>query len=576
MSCSQGAVGSVDGEPGEGRVLPAARGKLWFVGGLVLALYAWPLLFAGLLHQEGPLIRTLTGDSYHYLAIARKALLAGFYTYDGLTVTNGFHPLWQYTLRGLYQVLGLASHQQQALAATIAALAFSGLGFALTAAAIARATGRPALGLLAIPGIYYLVAGVHVRNLSAWAMLDGMESALSALCAATLLFALSARLQRSGPCAFDLVRASIVAGAVAPLIVLARLDDIFLVVALTGAFLLAPDTRARRLAAVAWLTAPTAVVVLAYLAYNRLTAGAAMPLSGGTKAGLVLPLNAYLSAAIHFPPLMDLKAAATGRPSDGAEIFANSFRFVEMLYPALLAVLAGFWFWSRRHREGPATVVYLGFCGYIVLKVFYNFAFVHPWHQSAWYYAVEALLITFLGARVAAHAWNALEDRLTRGALACGYLLLVLLCSSQYYASIVYAGQPEVAHIWQRKDEIRAGLVRAGVHGIVNVDDGISAFLLDLPNVHGFAFATDVAAQRAHRAGKLLSLAESRNIDAIAGFRYLVSDDPPTTDAEIRKFLLAGVASDGIRSEVDLYSFSLAYFARGARMPFFRFERRRP
>ncbi len=43
--------------------------KVWLVAALVGLSAAWPLLYAALNGRPAILIRTLTGNSYHYLAI---------------------------------------------------------------------------------------------------------------------------------------------------------------------------------------------------------------------------------------------------------------------------------------------------------------------------------------------------------------------------------------------------------------------------------------------------------------------------------------------------------------------------
>ena len=108
---------------------------------------------------------------------------------------------------------------------------------------------------------------------------------------------------------------------------------------------------------------------------------------------------------------------------------------------------------------------------------------------------------------------------------------------------------------------------------LVNVDDGITAFLLDFPNMHGFAFATDVEAQRAYRTGRMLSLAYSRGINTVAGLGYLSTDHAPQSDADIRKFLGNNILSAQImNSEMDQFEFSLAYYDPVLKMPFISFR----
>jgi hypothetical protein len=119
-------------------------------------LFAWPALFAVLRYGPEIILRLPAGDSYHYLAIARKAQLAHIYTYDGVHVTNGFHPLWEYAIRGMFSVLNLQTHEAQAIAVMLAALIASTAGIILAAVAVIRLTNRYFLALLLVPGLFYL------------------------------------------------------------------------------------------------------------------------------------------------------------------------------------------------------------------------------------------------------------------------------------------------------------------------------------------------------------------------------------------------------------------------------------
>ena len=160
-----------------------------------------------------------------------------------------------------------------------------------------------------------------------------------------------------------------------------------------------------------------------------------------------------------------------------------------------------------------------------------------------------------------------------RGALTI-YLLLMLLSGSQLYASLVFSPTSVEDQFWARKDDIRNQLQAHGTTGLINVDDGISAFLLDLPNMHGFDFATDVEAQKAHRQGNMLSLATTRGINAIAGFSYMFTNTPPQTDATICEYLSHTLAWDTMHAEADRFPFALAYNDPVLKMPYFTFTPR--
>jgi hypothetical protein len=550
--------------------------KVWLVATLAGLSVAWPLVFAVLLHGPKIMIRSLTGDSYHYLAIARKATVSHIYTYDGVHVTNGFHPLWQYAIRGVFTTLHLQSHESQAIAVSLMALIATTAGIVLASAAVVRLTNQYFLGLLLVPGLYYVAVGVHVRNLWIWSALDGMESALSVLFGGVFFYVLSQHIGINAKRVFEHVTAYRALGLVLPFLILSRLDDVFILPAFLIALLLFETSRRKRISAGVWIAGPSTVTVLCYMIYNKLTVGAAMPLSGGTKSGFVGFVTAYLTAAIHFPPVLDLKGFLTKTAADGPVVFSNSFRFVEVIYPLLVAGFGAFAIWKYRRKQ-PEYSVLFAICLYIIFKMGYNFLNVHPWHQADWYYAFAILSLSVLGAMALRQPWISLSKFPTaKNGIVCVYVLLMMLTASQYYAAIVYQSPKEPTNqFWERRDEIRKELLAHNVRGVINVDDGITAFLLDVPNMHGFAFATDVEAQQAHRQGRMLSLAYSRGINTITGFEYMRVDTPPQSQANIQDYLRKSLAAEIMRAEMDQFDFSLAYYDPVLKMPFISFTPRK-
>jgi hypothetical protein len=564
---------------GEARIVsstetPKPELKVWLMAISVGLLFAWAPLCAMLIEGPAVIIRLLTGDSYHYLAIARKAQLSHIYTYDGVHVTNGFHPMWEYFLRGMFSVLNLQTPQGQAIAAMTAALIAATLGIILASAAVIRLTNRYLLALLLVPGLFYLLIGVHTRTLAMWSALDGMESGFSLLFGGLFFYVLSFYIGSSSRKSYDQISACRATGLVLPLVIFSRLDDFFIIPALFVALVFFEKSMRKRIIAGIWIAGPSAIVILCYLIYNKITVGAAMPLSGGTKSGFVGFLSAYLTAVIHFPPILDLKNLLTGKASNGPEIFANSFRLVEVVYPTLLAGFGAWAIWTYRRRQSEFAILF-GICLYIIFKMSYNFLDVHPWHQAEWYYAFIGLSLSVLGAMALHAPWKSLDTiPIARYGIVTIYIMVLMLSAAQCYANLVYHSPDDVEdQFWKRHEEIRSQLVAHGVRGIVNVDDGITAFLLDLPSMHGFAFATDVEAQRAYRTGSMLSLAYLRGINTIAGLGYMSSDHPLQSDTDIRHYLKGNpLSAEIVRSDVDKFDFSLAYYDPVLKMPFISFK----
>jgi hypothetical protein len=568
---------------GEGRVANSTErlkpeSKAWLVAISVGLLFAWAPLWAMLRDGPAVIIRQLTGDSYHYLTIARKAQLSHIYTYDGVHVTNGFHPLWEYFLRAMFYVLNLQTHDAQAIGAMTAALIATTLGIILASKAVIRLTNRYFLALLLVPGLFYMVIGVHVRTLSMWSALDGMESAFSLLFGGLFFYVLSLYTGSSTNKPYDQVSACRALGLVLPFVILSRLDDFFTLPAFLLALFFFETSVRKRVISGIWIAGPSTLAILCYLIYNKITAGAGMPLSGATKSGFVGFVSAYLTAAIHFPAILDLKTLLSKKAANAPDIFANSFRLVEVVYPALAAGFGAWAIWTYRRRQS-VSAIWFGICLYIIFKMSYNFLFVHPWHQAEWYYIFIALCLSVLGIVALQEPWKRLDAiPIAKYGIVSMYVMLLMLSASQLYVNLVFQSPDDVAaQFWKRHDAIRSQLTAHGVSGIVNVDDGITAFLLDFPSMHGFAFATDVEAQRAYRTGRMLSLAYSRGINTIAGLGYLSADHAPQSDADIRKFLSNNALSAQImNSEMDQFEFSLAYYDPVLKMPFISFKPKSP
>jgi hypothetical protein len=546
---------------------------VWFVALLTGLAFAWPLLYAAAAHGPEIIIRSIGGDTYHYLAIARKALESHIYTYDGVHVTNGFHPLWEYTIRGVFSLLHLQTHESQAITLMLMSLSASTVGIVLAAVAIIRFTNRYFLALLLVPGLFYLAFGVHVSSNWIWWVLDGMESSFSLLFGSIFFFVLSFYMGVASGKKFDLLPACRALGLVLPFLILSRLDDVFIIPAFLIAILLTDKAMREKVAAGSWIAVPSACCILCYLVYNKITAGAAMPLSGGTKAGFVGFVSAYLTVATHFPPIFDLKTLITKIPIDGQLVYSNAYRQIEVFYPIVIACFGALAVWKYK-RNQPEFPVLFALCLYIPFKMGYNFLEVDLWNQDVWYFQFPLLILSVLGALSLQKAW-ALLDRvpIAKYGIVTLYVMVMMLSASQYYASIAYRSPDNITiQFWNRKDEIRRQLIDHGVTGILNFDDGVTVFLLDLPSMHGFAFATDVAAQRAFRDGHMLSLASSRGINTLAGIGYLSTDKAPSTQADIQKFISHRLIAKVIRGDVNNFDFSLAYYDPALKMAFISFR----
>ena len=232
--------------------------------GLSLAALAAPLR-----PDEALIFPPFTEDGYYSLSIARAIAAGHGPALEGSGLTNGFQPLVTFLQAGAFLLTG------SDLAALRLVAAFGWLTFVASAmllgrvaAAAGTATGRGRPGLLA--GVLALAA------LPLWLdHFNGLETGLL-----LLLILLAWRLWQAG--APGRWPGLALCGALLGLIVLARVDAVFLVIALAGIEAIAAwrDGPIRALGRAALLGGVAFLVSLPWWAFNLLAFGSPMPISG--------------------------------------------------------------------------------------------------------------------------------------------------------------------------------------------------------------------------------------------------------------------------------------------------------
>ena len=226
---------------------------------LVVAPFALSLATAG----ERTLFGVLAPDAMYYLAIAKNAARGFFLSFNQETLTNGFQPLWQYLLALAAWLLrpGPAALLWGTFWTCLALVAL-GVGAAVWGVQ-ARFGPRVAWAMpfLLLPGAFALLFEPAIGHasldpalqygFSVWAFVNGVESGLGVAAFGLLLATLLANLVRRGPEASPEVIFSGWARVWLAVIVLARLDDVFLFAGVAAAVLLcggsSPAQRVRQL-----------------------------------------------------------------------------------------------------------------------------------------------------------------------------------------------------------------------------------------------------------------------------------------------------------------------------------------
>jgi len=388
-------------------------------------------------------------DAYYYLAIARNAASGHGFTADGLSPTNGFQPLWMWLLVPLAWLTS-GDTTPLLLAAHAAVVAI----FCATGALLCE-------GLRVRFGLAAALAGCALLLLPPFqnVLVSGMESGLAVLVFVLLLRELLA----SGVLeARDAAPGDLRTGLLVGLLLLARLDSVFIALALAGALAAAQwagsggSPAARTLAVVRkgigvfW---PTLALVVPYLAWNQLSFGHLLPISGVLKTSFGSPGFApgNLSPPYWGLVVLSLAALAASPPSAPPPVRA-----------VLRALVAG-----------------------LALQTLHTLVFMR-WAVFAWHFA----LFIPIGALAAAVLARALLPRLADGArpwlaLALAAGLLLAEASSISRLQLAFMGAAGEAGRWVAQnlpDDAVLAMKDSGAFGyfaerrVMNLDGVVNSF----------------------------------------------------------------------------------------------------
>jgi hypothetical protein len=250
---------------------------------LIYALYAC-VQFA-LQDDVTHLLPRIVDDASYYMTIARNVASGRGVTFDGLHPTNGFHPLW---LLLLVPVFLLHTTPETAIRLVVLLqtilLSVAYLVFLNTQRRLFSPLAAASSGILFVPLVFL-------------PSINGMETAVLILML-VVLYSYGFRISQLG---FDRRRAALL-GVIVGFVLLARLDMIFVAVALLGCgvrYALARESRDRAIAATVVCGLATAVVVAPYVALNYWKFAAVMPISGALKSSFPhIGLNQYTLARV--------------------------------------------------------------------------------------------------------------------------------------------------------------------------------------------------------------------------------------------------------------------------------------
>ncbi|HUT98760.1 MAG TPA: hypothetical protein VM054_06770 [bacterium] len=414
------------------------------------------------------LLRYTNDDTFYYLGMARNLVAGNGLSFDGMHQTNGFHPLWL-GICSLPYLLGAGTFAGWRIVMALTVLVW-GAGLLLARSVLRRRFGErgtlPPLILLAWPLVFSTCA-------------CGMEVTLTF----TLVFTALEVADRYG--VFKLEgsrRAELGIGALLALIFLSRLDSFFLHVA-AFCYLLAAYRRAGPGHGKGWrdlagrflrLFGPSVLALVGFLAWNQLTFGHLVPISGALKGSFPVP-SLMLYQVVNYREM------------------------------GLLALSALVWVAvKRRELDAGVGIVAWGFFGQLAYMLLFQ-----KWAFFAYYMVALGLPVSIL-------AVGHLSGRTLRGRIKLRRALIVAV------TVVVLAGQ--VVSLVRAKFGFQSYSYQAALWAAGNTDEdavfamtdcGVFGYFSERSCINLDGLVNDYRYQRELSAGRLTEYLEAEGVDYI-------------------------------------------------------------
>ena len=352
-----------------------------------------------------------------------------------------------------------------------------------------------AYGLLFEPKRHQFEEPGMLYNLTPYSAINGMETPLSLVLWSIFFLTLLSRFYAlaAEPCTVRDVKVffPIATRICLAALVLARLDDVFLVVAI-GLFVLFQTgyPLAKRIKDCVYIAYPTIIAVALYMAFNLATVGVLLPVSANAKM--------MFSASNNFHLLVDLFSNLTNDP----RWWVLSVRMFPIIFSLMMGVASIYLGWSHRFIISDLSTGSLKFLlniiGYfLILKGLFLLLGVNVmWAQGYWYYfSLVVLCNAILAVAVAYFVNRNSNSNILPCALFYSAILLFHLPNDMQFLNLVEQSKnySNVAYaLWNNEVPIRNFLQKNAPNAkMIESYDGMFVYLLDMPGKTFSRFASN-------------------------------------------------------------------------------------
>lgn len=392
------------------------------VGAIYRLVIAWSPI-------EWLLRHALPDDAFYYFTIARRFNESGILSFDGLSATNGFHPLWMGLLLPLF---ALVHDPLTAVHAALTLCAVIDTATIIMLYLFCREQGVREGGALTAAAIYALSAAVMNHG----GPINGMETALNVLLTLLLLRS-TARAWRNG---FAGTRGALMYGLLCGLLFLARTDNAIIILVLSTALLFRmPGTLRDRARALAMSGAACVLLAAPWLIWCTVAFGSPVQVSGRSFA--LVARETF--AGFGWGPI-EYGVQFVKNIADVARYVPLPFIFTSKASPAfwVIAVVTAVALTVRamkRKRGGAGGRIFDGLtiAVLIAMVLFFGVHTARTVMMRAWYYYAFVPFLFLLFARLIDPAFARYRDTGGRTRSGRRYFVAVLAVAALLAASAV-------------------------------------------------------------------------------------------------------------------------------------------
>ena len=290
------------------------------------------------------------------------------------------------------------------------------------------------------------------------------------------------------------------------LIGFARLDDFFLLLTFSIFIFINSEQKNKLKNSLLLLTLPFISIVI-YFIYNKTYSDFFLPVSGLVKSNLSIDNLFYTFSSLFSIWIKD-------------NFFGENavWRIILLYFPLIIALLYLFW---MKFKENGVLNLLVPLSIYVIIKAIYNLFFVNFWDQGHWYFSLSIITTNILILDIVRKIQLEKNARMSLSVIILG----ISFVFANFYMEKHRFKENKYYEFWKNRKVIETQIANVyNGKGIIEFDDGIISYSLNLLAISGTGLSLDKEAYEYYKKGDFLDLAYKRGFKAFASLVYI---NPP-------------------------------------------------